>query len=128
MLNNTIVAGNEVGDNELHTQADCSAGYPLTFLGYSLFGSGTGCDSTTESDQAIDPTAIFTSVLISLADNGGPTPTHALVKDSPAINSANNNDCVAHDQRGISRPQYNGCDIGSFEKRIFYVYIPSMSR
>lgn len=56
-----------------------------------------------------------------LADNGGPTPTHALGDGSVAINAVD--DCtdiggttvIGQDQRGIARPQGTNCDIGSYE-------------
>ena len=52
-----------------------------------------------------------------LANNGGPTQTHALVADSPAIDaSPDDADCAATDQRGVRRPQGPACDIGAFEK------------
>jgi hypothetical protein len=62
-----------------------------------------------------------------LFDNGGPTETHALRSDSPAVDqgtgvtSASFFDCPATDQRGFARPvDGNGdgkaaCDIGAFE-------------
>jgi hypothetical protein len=50
-----------------------------------------------------------------LADNGGPTKTIALRADSPAIDAADIGDCTATDQRGVSRPQGTGCDIGAYE-------------
>lgn len=56
-----------------------------------------------------------------LANNGGPTQTHALMSGSPAIDripgaggcSVN----ISTDQRGISRPQPSGsmCDVGAYE-------------
>lgn len=56
-----------------------------------------------------------------LADNGGPTYTHALFAGSNAIHTGGNN-CPDHtntplatDQRGVVRPQGPVCDIGSFE-------------
>jgi hypothetical protein len=55
-----------------------------------------------------------------LADNGGPTWTHALGSGSVAIDAAI--DCtgvggfpVVTDQRGIPRPQGAACDVGPFE-------------
>jgi hypothetical protein len=57
-----------------------------------------------------------------LADNGGPTKTHALLAGSPAIDHGDNNDAPAIDQRGVARPRDgdgNGSrvvDIGAFEK------------
>jgi beta-glucanase (GH16 family) len=53
-----------------------------------------------------------------LADNGGPTWTHALLAGSPAIDAADAAVCPATDQRGVARPQGAGCDTGAYE------YIP----
>jgi hypothetical protein len=50
-----------------------------------------------------------------LANNGGATPTHALLPGSPAINAGDDAQCPATDQRGVSRPQGAHCDIGAFE-------------
>ncbi|MDQ6948176.1 MAG: hypothetical protein M3256_18395, partial [Actinomycetota bacterium] len=51
-----------------------------------------------------------------LADNGGPTMTHALLAGSPAIDAVGAG-CPppATDQRGVTRPQGPTCDIGAFE-------------
>ena len=54
--------------------------------------------------------------ILSLADNGGGTQTHALVATSPAINRADPNCPVPTiDQRGIARSQGVRCDMGAFE-------------
>ena len=61
-----------------------------------------------------------------LQNNGGPTQTIALLSISPAINAipvgvggfctaADGVTPVSTDQRGVSRPQGTGCDIGAFE-------------
>ena len=50
-----------------------------------------------------------------LADNGGPTSTHALMPGSPAIDHGDNVGCPPTDQRGVARPQNGHCDIGAFE-------------
>ena len=52
-----------------------------------------------------------------LGDNGGPTPTHALLPGSPAIDAADDAACPATDQRGVARPQGAHCDVGSFESQ-----------
>ena len=51
-----------------------------------------------------------------LADNGGPTLTHALSAGSPAIDAGGAASCPATDQRGVARPQGAGCDAGAFER------------
>jgi hypothetical protein len=53
--------------------------------------------------------------LASLANNGGPTLTHALLADSPGIDAADAAICPATDQRGVARPQGAGCDVGAYE-------------
>ena len=59
-----------------------------------------------------------------LADNGGPTETHALVEGSVAIDVIPAEDCVdaddqplTTDQRGYPRPVGDGCDVGAFERQ-----------
>jgi Synergist-CTERM protein sorting domain-containing protein len=51
-----------------------------------------------------------------LADNGGPTRTHALLDGSAALNTGTATGAPATDQRGITRPQGAGVDIGAFER------------
>jgi hypothetical protein len=56
--------------------------------------------------------------LAPLADNGGPTLTHALMQGSPAIDNGNNEAGLDFDQRGVGHPRVNGAqaDIGAFER------------
>jgi hypothetical protein len=56
-------------------------------------------------------------LLLPLASNGGPTQTHALTAGSPAIDqgTAGCPPVPPADQRGVTRPQGAGCDVGSFE-------------
>ena len=55
--------------------------------------------------------------LMPVGDNGGPTRTHALRPDSPAIDSGNNIPGLHFDQRGSGFPRVNGprADIGAYE-------------
>ena len=55
------------------------------------------------------------ALLGALADNGGPTWTHALLAGSPAIDAADDAACPATDQRGVTRPQGAAPDIGAYE-------------
>ena len=58
-----------------------------------------------------------------LKDNGGPTRTHALLPDSPALNAGVTT--LTTDQRGVARPQGNAPDIGAFESQGAAVETPS---
>ncbi len=75
-------------------------------------------DINATSDGGGTPTALG-AILDPLADNGGPTETHALVPGSPAIEAGDT--CESTDQRGEGRPMdYKRddtatCDIGAFE-------------
>jgi hypothetical protein len=55
--------------------------------------------------------------LLALADNGGPTKTHALGPGSPAIDAGNNSTSQLNDQRGTGFPRVVGsaADIGALE-------------
>ena len=57
-------------------------------------------------------------LLESLQENGGFTTTMALLPGSPAIDGGNQSGCPATDQRGVRRPQGNGCDMGAYEAPI----------
>jgi CSLREA domain-containing protein len=118
-LSNTIVADNtdkSTGVNPRHN--DCSGS--VVSGGYNLVEDNSGCTIggvATGNLIGVDPR------LEALADNGGPTFTHALRKNSPAIDAGNPaapasgvNACEATDQRGTKRPQGPRCDIGSFER------------
>jgi hypothetical protein len=105
-LQNSIVAGNKADD----TGQDCRATDAVfTSLGNNIDLDGS-CGLTAAGDH---PKAA--PRLGRLRDNGGPTPTHALLKGSPAIDSAAAKACPKTDQRGVARPQGAGCDIGAFE-------------
>lgn len=52
-----------------------------------------------------------------LADNGGPTMTHALLEGSPAIEAAG--DCIGDDQTDAARPIGPACDVGAYEAGAF---------
>ena len=112
---NTIIGGNTgAGD-----PSDCAGTGPLTSEDHNLVGDLTGCTIvgiTTNNITGQDP------LLDILADNGGPTQTHALTPLSPAIDTGNPatpgsgvDACEATDQRGVARPQGTTCDIGAFE-------------
>ena len=74
---------------------------------------------TGPSNMALPAETIVTDPeLTPLADNGGPTLTHALMEGSPAIDSGNNEAGLEFDQRGKGHPRVNGLqtDIGAYER------------
>ena len=88
--------------------ADDCTGAPITSGGYNVV-TGVGC-TWAASDVVAAPR------LLPLADNGGPTRTHALRPASPAIDAIPAAACqVTLDQRGEPRPAGPGCDSGAFE-------------
>lgn len=58
--------------------------------------------------------------LLPLADNSGPTLTHALAADSPALDAGFNPENLEHDQRGEGHARLSGAavDIGAFERAV----------
>lgn len=85
-LINTIVIGNLSLSG---APSDCatSGGIGIVSEGYNLVGTGSGCPSDGTGDlTTTNPASVLNSTL---ADNGGPTFTHALVAGSapsmPAI-------------------------------------------
>ena len=99
-LSNTIVA-NALSGN------DYFGACPLTNV-HNLIEDGS-CSPFISGDPKLGP----------LANNGGPTLTHALLVGSPAIDNGNNSVCAPlgnFDQRGFPRFSGNACDIGAFER------------
>jgi CSLREA domain-containing protein len=107
-LDHTIVAGNDPG----HAGGSNIAGNGLVFANFSMIGGSIG--------------------LGPLADNGGPTFTHALLPGSPAIDVGDPNfdpadpdgdpltdDAVPYDQRGAPFVRVAGgrIDIGAYERQ-----------
>jgi hypothetical protein len=116
-IKNTILAGNMATSNP-----DCfnDSGNILTTNYYNLFGGdGTDCNAGA-TDLTLNRLSMTIDDVLNttLADNGGPTQTHALVNNSPAIDAADNEVCPPTDQRGVSRPQEAACDIGAFEYQL----------
>jgi hypothetical protein len=110
---NTIVS-NPVGGATSCATVVTSAGHNLE--------DGTSCGFDEATDlPSTDP------LLASLADNGGPTETHALPSGSPAIDKGVSS-CGTTDQRELPRPIDNGgapnapggdgTDIGAFESQV----------
>jgi hypothetical protein len=91
---------------------DCvNDGGTVTDGGYNIVEDGSCITAATSmmGDPMLGP----------LQNNGGPTLTHALLAGSPAFDAIPSEECaVGTDQRGVPRPQGDGCDIGSYETQV----------
>jgi beta-glucanase (GH16 family) len=105
-IQNSIVADN--GDFGCFLAPFGAGAVAINSLGNNLFTDGSCFPVASDL-------IVASSGLDALADNGGPTLTHALLAGSPALDAANAAACPATDQRGVTRPQGPGCDIGAFE-------------
>lgn len=110
-LHNTIVANPDADENCIISPW----GGSLTSLGGNIDTDGT-CALTEPSDKA-NIAFVPTGHYLPLANNGGLTQTHALTINSPALDAAfcDGIDCLDTDQRGVTRPQGDGFDIGAYE-------------
>lgn len=118
-LSSTIVAGNMRGGSATSDGADLKAGAAISVAGNNnLIGVMDAANNITltGTDNLTGTTATpLDAKLGALADNGGPTQTHALLSGSPAINKGNNAAGLTTDQRGISRVIGSAADIGAYE-------------
>jgi len=103
---NTIIADNVDSES---ARANCSfePGIGLLLSGGNISSDGS-CGDSDDGYRIVDPK------LGPLTSNGGPTKTHALLPDSPAIDAGSS--CTeATDQRYVARPQGASCDLGAYE-------------
>jgi len=130
-LRGTIISGNTAADGGPEAMivplADCTP--TVNRDSFNVFGhSGNGgLAGFTKGATDVVPAAGLAAILGPLANNGGPTQTHALVPNSPALDLAPNASCNAApvsgvDQRGSPRNANgvgavtaNECDAGSYE-------------
>ena len=126
-LESSIVSGNTaIGlGNELHHQAgSTTTADSFNFFGHSgetaaeaFYNFTPGASDVSAVSDGSAPAVLSSILNTTLADNGGPTQTHALLPDSPAIdlNATCNEDLFTEDQRHYARPIGSGCDAGAFE-------------
>jgi hypothetical protein len=111
-ISGTILAGNTASGGS----ADIN-GIPT--INFSLIGTGVTPDAGTSGNNIVTDVPL----LGPLADNGGPTQTHALLPGSLALDASNSS--LLTDQRGLpvpvdlpgtaNSPGGNGSDIGAYE-------------
>jgi len=109
-LQSTIIAGNttDLGsgpvEDDVYGEDTSTLSGANNMIGLSLV---TPPGDTVSGDPLLQP----------LHFNGGDTPTHALLPESPAVSAGNNTAGVSFDQRGPGFPRQIGLnvDIGAFE-------------
>jgi hypothetical protein len=110
---NTILGGNNVNFNGTGGNAMISSGGNL--FGIASFPSSVNLIFQPSDIRDVDP------MLGALQNNGGQTPTHALLEGSPAINNGLNSLVTEpYDQRGGGFERISGgtVDIGAYELQI----------
>ena len=114
-LKSSIIAGNTsvYNYNQFHYYSAAD---------FDVFASGatvSGDHNVITTTNAPTPPDTLTDdpLLLPLADNGGPTLTHAFDMTSVALDAGSNPDNLAFDQRGAGYPRFTGNapDIGAFE-------------
>lgn len=131
-LHNNIIQGN-TGLAGASRNCMYTSGATVDSQGHNL-ANDTTCNLTGTGDRQGSQ---YNPNLGVLADNGGPrdgaptadsaTLTRALPSGSIAINTADNTNCPATDERGITRPQQATCDVGAYEFVFAVVASPSPS-
>ncbi len=126
-LSRSLVSGNTAERGaEVHLFIPSSFTATLNLLGHkglttaeAIYGFTPDPSDILATADGTTPTALADILDTTLQNNGGPTLTHNLVADSPAIDAAGASCDLTTDQRGAPRPvNGNGvaaCDIGAVE-------------
>jgi hypothetical protein len=126
-VNNTIIAGNTDIIDGSHDDVVGTVGTANNnLIGNTAFSGGMthGVNGNIVGNNGVGIIQVNTVINTTLANNGGPTFTHALVSGSPARNAGNNSlaaddigNVLVNDQRGPGFPRIVSgiVDIGSFE-------------
>jgi hypothetical protein len=110
-VTSTLVAGNTAA-----TAGPDVSGPLLSTSAYNLIGDGSGASGLTDGvngNQVGTAASPIDPLLGPLQDNGGPTPTMALLPGSPALNAGDPAQLDVADQRGVVRS--GGVNIGAFQ-------------
>jgi hypothetical protein len=107
VMENSLLARNRDQETGV-TAPDCRlVSSTMTTNQNNLVANSQECDLPAGTDNVLGEPARIDD----LANNGGPTRTHALKASSPAIDEGSG--CPGADQRGAPR---NGCDIGAYQR------------
>ena len=128
--NATLQIGNNVFDAPAGSASLADLESTITSAGYNLSSDAAGGDSLSGPGGLLNHVGDIRNTdpkLGPLQDNGGPTPTHALLSGSPAIDRGHSFG-LGTDGRGMPRPVNfagipnasggDGSDIGAFESQI----------
>ena len=115
-VSNSIITANQNPDGSGDVEFVGGPTNSFQSNGFNLVNNG---NALAAFNAASDLTGPRTLGLAPLAENGGPTPTHALLVGSPARDSGSTP--LTLDQRGVERPQpFDGQDDrGAFENNVF---------
>ncbi len=122
-IGNTILAGNTVSSSESDFYNNSST---LTSNGYNLYGQSSNDGGFTPAAHDILLTGTISTVLSSLADNGGPVQTMALKVGSVALDAGDPAAIGDYDARGMLRGDTasgtgSASDIGAYEAAVISV-------
>jgi CSLREA domain-containing protein len=106
-VDNTIIANNVAHTEDQTGGAASNCDGPVDTHGHNLSDT-SDCGLDSQSDQHGVPVSLGP-----LADNGGWTDTVAILPGSAAVDTGAG--CPIGDQRGVSRPRGQSCDIGAYE-------------
>ncbi|MDG2990063.1 filamentous hemagglutinin N-terminal domain-containing protein [Candidatus Synechococcus calcipolaris G9] len=117
-VTNSIISGNTAP-----TGPEISNTNTLKFTDNNLIGQNNtlgingAISSGTENVNYFAPSIPTSQIIGPLADNGGPTQTHALLPDSPAlaVGDPSQTGLPATDQRGLPRLREGLLDLGAFQ-------------
>jgi hypothetical protein len=123
----TAVVSNTIVADPLGVADSCGSGYSPGGSGFSSGGFNIDEDGSCGLAKGSDLSGADPGLDPVLKDNGGPTPTHALLPGSVAIDRGNSFGATI-DQRGLPRPSDfasipnleggDGSDIGAFELQV----------
>ena len=135
VVKNSVIAGNFIMLNCPTSDSSCASdcGGSFESHGHNIIGAlGDECQGFVDGQDGDMVGVAVEDILetfpqqagpsVILADNGGSSPTVALLPDSPARDAIPTLACIDEegnsittDQRGVPRPQGAACDIGAFE-------------
>ncbi len=108
-----------LADNSAAASPDCSG--DIGSDGTNLLSNAEGCTLDPNDIVTLQPKLKALGVV-----TPGNMPMHALLPTSPAVDALPNAACASgSDQRGVSRPQLDGCDLGAYELTLSDIDVPA---